>query len=817
MHCNYKHFLNNKLTYLAIALFFVSNTFAAKDCGDIYGKIVEKGNGNVLSFATISVQNNANKILGGAISGEDGKFSVSNIIFGECIIKVSFIGYKDTTFSVHINNESANIDLGAIALSSDAVTLTSAVVTARVPVIEQKLDKIVMNVADAVSTQGNNALEVLRKAPGISIDPSGNILLNGSGAQVWIDGRPSYLSGEELEALLSGTDASTIDKIEIIAHPSAKYDASGSGGIINIRTKRNFAKGLSGSVRAGYAAAPYSQYYQGSDGTLNVSYRGEKTNTSVTYSPRYDEHFSQFTSTTDLGNGLIVKGMTKNDAIQKSHSYKIANDFFLNKKNIVGIIISGLDKSSKENTYDPVTGNHIYLNNILKEEVKTGIDNTDNFGTISANLNYSHIFRENKELTVNADYGYYDMGKYSFQTNEYLDNAGNTSRAKDMLKSNSDQYINIKSVKLDYEQMLWNAGKLETGLKWAESRTDNDLIREDMIAGQWVRNGQLSSKFKYTEDVSAAYASISRQINSKWSAKAGLRAELTNANGDWISSDTVTTKHYLNIFPTAFVGYTPNEKLRLGLSYTYRIQRPKFDQLNPFREYIDASSSMEGNPDLDPEFSHEMSLSLGIGQHLSLSLNGQFTKNAIIQNANFNETTGEKMLLWDNFGNQSFLGGAVSITELPVTKWFSITANIFMANLSNQDAGYKKNSLFSQGYLNSAFILPNDYRIELSGWFQSGLPYGYFEVDPTGDLSIAAKKNLLGNKATISLNISDLLGTMRSRAKLNIGKLNDYNFESKWKSQQAIISFSYRFGQAKASRQRKVGEYEESKRVSSGN
>ena len=192
---------------------------AARNNGVITGKVSEKGDGTPLPFATISIQDKGNKVLGGATSGDDGKFLIDKVIYGNCIVKVSFIGFRDTTFNVNISEAAQTIDLGEIKLKSDAVTLNSAVVIAKIPIIEQKIDKIIFNVSEAVSTQGSNGLDILRKAPGVSIDPDGNILLNGSPVQVWIDGRPSNMNSQQLELLLSGTDAATIDKIEIMAHP----------------------------------------------------------------------------------------------------------------------------------------------------------------------------------------------------------------------------------------------------------------------------------------------------------------------------------------------------------------------------------------------------------------------------------------------------------------------------------------------------------------------------------------------------------------------------------------------------------------------
>ena len=807
----------NKFFALIISILIFSSAFGAKNNGIIVGKVTEKSNGNPLPFATVSIQNEEKKIVGGATTGDDGNFQINNLIFGKCNVKVSFIGFKDTTFVVDIKESANNVNLGVIKLSTDAIALQSALVVAKVPVIEQKLDKIVMNVSEAVSTQGSNALDVLKKAPGISVDPSGNILLNGAAVQVWIDGRPSNLSGAELEALLSGTDGSTIDKIEIISHPSAKYDAAGSGGIINIKTKKNFARGLSGSMKASYTAAPYTNYYQGADGSLNLNYRSDKTNTSITYSPRYNEFFENFYSKTNLGNGMIINGTTESDDFTRNHSFRVVNDIFLTKKDVLGVIVNGFIRNSNDFTNDAVTGSELLNNGVLVEKTKTGIDNDDIFDNISGNLNYTHTFKDNQEITLNADYGYYKIGKNSFQDNYFSDKDGIQTRVPSIFKSNSDQLINIMSLRADYEQPIFKTFKLETGIKWAQSNTNNDLIRQDQINNNWVINDPLSSKFDYKENISAAYLSLAKQFGTKWSLKAGLRGELTQATGEWISADTTTNKTYLDVFPTAFAGYTPNKNLRFGLSYTMRIQRPNFNQLNPFRMYIDASSSLEGNPNLNPQYNHQLSLSLGIKQHFSVSMHGQFMNGVIIQNAHFNPETGEKMLVWENFGKQSFVGGALSVTELSITKWLILNANVFVANVSNSTEGYESSSIFSNANFNAAFLLPKNFKIEAMGFAQSGIPYGYFLVEPTFELSLGIKKTIMDNKATIALNVSDILNSRENNVKLNSGILESYSFNSNYRSRQITLSFQYRFGQSKAMKTRKVGNTEEAARAGSGN
>jgi outer membrane receptor protein involved in Fe transport len=807
---------NKSITLILLTLLLSCSMVAAKNNGVISGKVIEKENGKALPYATISLHDLTEKVIGGTTSSDDGTFKINNLSAGECKVKVSFIGFKDTTFTVKIEENGNSVDLGILALAPDAVALKSAVVTAKVPVIEQKLDKIVMNVSEAVSTQGSNALDILKKAPGVSIDPSGNILLNGSAVQVWIDGRPSNLSGQELEAMLSGTDGSNIDKIEIIAHPSSKYDAAGSGGIINIKTKKNFAKGLSGSVRGSYNIAENDKIFHGTDGTLNLNYRGEKTNTSISYSPRYNQGFERMSTFTNMGSGVTLDGISDLRFDNTGQTLRISNDYFANKKNIFGFIVTGM--LSDGNLYlGEKSGSLLKRDGVLLEKTVSDIDGNDEFDYINTNLNYTRIFKEGQELTLNADYGYYDITKSSNQENQFYDINETVTRTPVIFRSNSLQYINILSFKIDYEQIMFKKYKVETGLKWARSITDNNLLREDFTAGSWVKNNQLSSLFMYNEDISAAYISAARQINEKISVKAGLRAEITEAKGEWISADTVSSKSYINLFPTLFLGYNPNKNLRFGLSYTLRVRRPNFRQLNPFRMYIDASNAIEGNPDLDPQYSNQISLSLGIKQHFSIALNGQFTDNAIIQSPYFNSQTGEKLIVWENFGKQNFMGASFSVTEYPVTKWLNLNANVFLASLSNSSGDYKSESLFSQAYMNTTFILPKNYKVEMIGTFQSGLPYGYFTVKPSGELSLGVKKGVMQNKGTISLMVNDILNTQNTRIRLDDGSIEEYTLRNNYKSQRVTITFSLRFGQAKAIKKRKVGELEEGSRVGTSN
>jgi hypothetical protein len=799
-----------------LAILVISTPLFAKNNITIYGKIIEKENGKALPFATIIIHSKEKKILSGTTSSLDGSFSLENTGEVDCELKISFIGFRDTTLTLSKESSANSINLGTIALSGDMIALNSAVITSRVPLIEQKLDKIVMNVAEAIITHGSDALEILKKAPGVSIDPSGKILLNGSPVEVWMDGRPSNMTGADLESLLSGTDGSTIDKIEIIAHPSSKYDAAGSGGIINIRTKRNFAHGVNGSFRAGYTAAPYEKYYHQSDATLVINNRGVKNSTSFTYSPRFSNGFNRFTTMTDMGDGSITHSNSMMLKTFNGHTIKLSNDYFASKKSIFGFVVSGSLRDFTDST-DSSTGSEFYKDGSMIGSVSTKIVSRYKFDNISANLNYTHIFRDNQEITINGDYFIYDQNRSSDQYNHYFGASGFINRDPVIFKTYSEQLIKILSIKSDYEHSFGDKTKMEAGAKWARSKTDNDLIWKDKTDEIWIPNISQSTLFYYTEDVSAGYVNISNKISPKFNIKAGLRAELTQSTGEWITADTVTKKQYLDLFPTIFAGYTPNKIIRTSLSYSMRIQRPNFEQLNPQRYYIDATSSAQGNPNIEPEYIHQLNLSLGISQHFNFGINARFTNNNIVQTPSFDPLTGDKLLTWDNFGKLNMIGINATITEFPVKKWLIINSNIFVSHIESTLESYSTRSLFTQGNLSMAILLPKDAKIELSGFYQSGLPYGFFNIKPKSDFTFGVKKGVFKSKGTISLLATDILGTNYNRVSLTDNVFKKYEFEQRGRSRRVTLTFSYRFGQGKALKQRKVGNIEESSRVNSGN
>lgn len=804
------------LVLIITLIILTSNTGLARINSIITGKVIENQTKAPLGFATVAVQNSEKKVVGGATTGDDGKFTIEKLDEGKYSLKVSFIGFRDTLIDIHIAKDNKTLDLGELKLSENSVAIKSAIVTAKVPLIEQKLDKIIMNISESAIALGSNATEIIRRAPGITVDSDGNLLLNGKPVQIWIDGRPSNLNGSALESLLESTDGSTIDKIEVIAHPSAKYDASGSGGIINIRTKKNFAMGVSGSIRATAHGGFYDKFYPAADGSLTLGYRTEKLNTTISYSPRINKSFNSFESKTEFTDEKRIESFTNLDRIQKSHNLRISTDYFINKKNIAGFIFNGSLSRQKDTSTDK-TENRLYFGDELVQRTKTFIINRFNYNNASLNLNYTHIFNEGTELTANADYYHYFMPDGTSQKNIYEDPSGIQIQSPNMFRSNSDQLIKIYSAKTDFESNVWKNGKLEAGIKYALSLTDNSLLREDFENGEWIKNSSFSSDFNYKETISAAYASMAIGITDKLNVKAGIRGELTQATGSWISADTITNKTYIDIFPTFFIGYNPGKNTRLSLSYTRRVQRPNFEQLNPQRFYIDSESYVTGNPEILPQYTNNINISAGFGKHFTIGLRADISKKAIVQNPGVDPITGEKLFVWENFGSNSTIGGTLSVTELPLNKWLTVTCNLFGGSMNSKNFDYSASNFFYNGTFRTTISLPFDTKFELSGFYQSKMTFGYLIVDQRTDVTLGLRKNILNNNATISLVATDIFKTHPSTVRINNNPDFKYDIFVDYRTQRVSLTFVYRFGQSKQPKARKVGISDEAGRVSTRN
>ena len=814
-----------RLILIAVsAIFFAAGAEAAgQNTSEVRGTVIDKRTGERLGWVTVALMRSDSTIVAGATCDDKGTYSIQTVP-GDYILKASLIGYVDQTRTVAVSV--GQNDMRILAMSEDSRMLSGATVTGKVKLVEMKMDRLVMNVSQSAFAQGSNALELIRKAPGVTIDKDGNVKLNGKSVRVWIDGRPAYLDGKGLEALLRSTSGSSIERFELMEHPSAKYDAEGQGGIINIKTKRNALAGLNGEV----GTDDGGMYFGKTDRFLlresvngAISYRTAKTNTFVSaYQGIYDMDIDM-----DVDNKLIRNGTPfriKALSLQKDRfsnwQVRFGNDWFIDKKNTLGVIVNipgsrNVMKSDRDHNVTTQTWDDKEL-----ERAESVTWNEEKSRQTNANVNFTHIFNEasNSEITFNLDY-YHNAGLTGNDQKTFTRTFGEGEWIPSTRYIDSDNKVNIWSAKADYEATVFNFARLEAGAKWALSKTGNTTVRTE--TGPSAIDSE--TRFRYRENIGAAYVSMAAQFGPKWSAKAGLRGEYTNSFGDWISAGDKSRRSYFDLFPTVFVGFTPSASLRFSLSYTRRIQRPDYNTLNPVENYIDAHTYTVGDPDLRPSYSDAVSLSSGFGQHFSVSASFSHSGGMFSQSPELKEN-GDQLLTWVNYGRQNMVGLTLNMTELPLTKWLAWTLSCTGLYSDARTAGMERNDTYTLScYSCLTFNLPKDWKVQLDGFYRTPMAYGYFRLHELYSMNIGVKKTMLDNRLTISANLDDVLRSACTNldclgfgSGTALGEMVSSYIGQKYYSQVARIGVSWRFGKAQQMRSRKVGSIDEASRIGGG-
>ena len=786
-----------------------------------------------IPFATVSVLSSDSTLLTGAITDEDGHYSIE-IPARAYIIQASFVGYH-TAFGGP-----------DFVLHEETERLAEVEVKAKKPLIERQMDKLVVNVSASPLSAGSNGNDILRRSPGVRIDKDGNITVNGKAVEVWIDGKPSYLSGQQLKAMLDGTDGNTIEKIEIISNPSAKYDASGSGGIINIKTKRNMMRGLNGMLSAGYGGMHYGdvkRWLNMDMVSLNLNYRGEKTYTFGQLTQVFAQQDVDFETgrtmpATETSKAMKNYSMSGYNIDFQYYMLKVGNDWYIDSVNTFGFILQVPYMNIHQNILDG--RNYAYtIQGTDTLHSKTTTDTRTGAPQHTANLNFTHTFNEEleRELTINVDYNRYNTKTHNFQETDYIGvkNIG--------LDIHSKQIVDIYSAKLDFQTKFWQTGMIECGVKYTLSSTDNNMTTDSILNGSPLPTAK--SDFLYREHVAAAYISVGKQFGPHWSVKLGIRGEYTYSHGDWSSADTVINKSYFNPFPTAYIGYTSNplgklqQPISVSASYTRRIKRPNYWMLNPFVTYIDAYTYQKGNTELSPEFNNDVELNFSWTQYLNLTFNFAHTQDMFSPRTTI-LPTGMGEMKYTNFGTCTTHGGNISLTELPIVPkyttgedgkrtmqgaWLALTINAGWYHFLNKS--YEKNAEGKPiyelgnhyGYVGGTLsaYLPKDWIMTLDGNWSSPMTTGYDRQGSTYYMSFGVRKMYMAKGLIFNLNVQDLLRSMVFRSE----SMNQAKGYSSWytntvRQQRVMFSLTWMFGQYQQHKNRKVGDLDELNRLGGG-
>ena len=793
--------------------------------------IVSNAQGDPMPFVTISVLAQDSTLLTGAITDDNGKYAVE-VNVPNYIIQASYIGYQ-TAFGGP-----------DFVLREETERLEEVEVKAKKPLIERQMDKLVVNVSASPLAAGSNGNDILRRAPGVRIDKDGNITVNGKSVEIYVDGKPSYLSGQQLKAMLDGTDGNTIEKIEIISNPSAKYDASGQGGIINIKTKRNMMKGLNGMLSAGYGGMYFSdvkRWLNQEMVSLMLNYRGEKTYTFGQLTQVYAENDIDFESYRETP---LLKNYSYShyDMNFQYYMLKVGNDWYIDSVNTLGFILQVPYMNVRQSILPD--DNNAYTIDKTLADTTTSITNSSNrlqAPQHTANLNYTHTFSEalERELTVNVDYNRYNNGASNYQQTAYSKPLAGYGYQSLGLDIKSRQIVDIYSAKLDFQTKFWETGMIECGVKYGLSTTNNNMTTDSIIDG--ARIPTKPSDFIYDEHVAAAYISVGKQFGEHWSVKLGLRGEYTYSHGNWKSADSITNKSYFDPFPTAYVGYTskPLGKLQqpiaVSASYTRRIKRPNYWMLNPFKSYVDAYSVQLGNTELKPEFNNDVELHFSWTQYLNMTFNFAHTQDMFSSKVTI-MPDGMGYSKWINFGTCTTHGGNLSLTELPLVPkfddehkvngaWLALTVNAGWLHFINKSYDKQANGqpVFENrshyGYAGGTLsaYLPKDWTITFDGNWSSPMATGYNRSGSTYFLSFGVRKMYMAKGLIFSLNVQDLARSL-SFSTEDMGQGAGYHSWNKntIRQQRVMLAITWMFGQYQQHKYRKVGDMDELNRLGGG-
>ncbi|MES2772974.1 MAG: outer membrane beta-barrel family protein [Bacteroidota bacterium] len=814
-----------KILVVLVALITVASAHAKQQATRIYG-IINNADDKPVDGATVTLlQLPAKKVMKINITNAKGEFEFENVKEGSYQVTVSAVGYDaaaSETLTVAATQEALSVTIKPLAPAQK--NLGNVVVEGKKNMVENKIDRMVVNVDAMISNAGGSALDVLEKSPGIAVDRDGNISLKGKqGVIILIDGKQTYMGSADLANYLRNMASNQLDQVEIMTQPPAKYDASGNSGLINIKTKKNKQNGFNGNLSLAYVQANYPK----SPNSISINWRKNKINLFANYGFSYFEGFSELTLNRNFKNttgniNSVFDQTSFQQFISRNHNLKTGLDFSASKNTTFGVVLTGnynARDNFSESRSDIMNGN----NQLDSFNLSGSRDHSQwkNFGT---NFNFRHLLNnKGREITADADYVWYNSVNNQ-RSNNYMYFPNNTPTQNPfLLNGNLPSDIKIYSLKADYTHPIKEGESFEAGVKSSLVKTDNNAIYTlfNVISGKWESDVARSNHFLYDENINAIYGSYKKQFK-KWGVQAGLRVENTNGKGNQKTNNSTFKRNYTQVFPTVYVSHTLNDKNSLTLSYGRRIDRPNYQDMNPFQYFLDQFTFRQGNPYLLPQFSHNIELSHTFMGKLVTTLNYTNTTDIINDVLKQNDTTKVTFQTKENIAKRTNLGLSVSYNN-NITKWYMIS--VYFNAFNNHFTGVVNNVPLDVSIASYMFNLNNQFRFnkgwgaEMSGFYRSKTQEaGVIVANPMGVISFGASKQILKTKGSLKLALNDPFWIQKFSGYTKYGNI-DVKIKSKWDNRRIALTFTYRFGkqtQQQAPRRRAGSAQDEQNRVGGG-
>jgi len=804
------------ILYVAIFLAFLSAPLLSFSQTKISGSVMSQKQQPLTGANVLLLKAGDSTLVKGSSTTKDGSFSFENVKAGNYLVMATSVGFTNTYLpDVRINPSQPALDLKTILLAEEVLELQQVNVQSRKPLLEQKIDRLVVNVKNSITSAGSTALDVLERSPGVIVNRQANSISMGGkdGVMIMINGKISYIPASSLVQMLSGMNAGTIDRIELITTPPANLDAQGNAGYINIVLITNPDFGFSGSISAtmGYGDGEFPT------ANMNFNYRKNKVNLFGDYSFMMDKRkpvISNYRRVVQQGD--VRESYTETDRFptRTNHNIRLGLDYQINKKTMMGILVAAyINKYSMHETIS----NYNYINSQPDTLVVTNNKETNNWRHEMGNINLQHTFKAGEMISFDIDYLLYH-NKQPFEYNNNYYDGQQQFLFTENVRTNKKTPINFWVGKMDYTKKLGHKVSMEAGVKFTFSRFDNEVMVERSKNNSWQIDSNYISDATLKENISAAYMAYNINPDEKTTLKLGLRYEYINSNLGTATEKDIVDRHYGRLFPVFFISRKIKDDQTINFSYGRRINRPTFNDMAPFIFFFDPNTFFSGNPALQPSISETVKADYTYKKML-FSLSYSYDDNSIaIFQTRIDPVTNKQIIFSENL---DYLQTVSLVAALPfnINKWWSMQNNIigtwqqvsteydhvpFTVQLANLNIRTTQN-----------WQLPKNYSIELSAFYQTASIFGRYKVEPYGEVDLGIQKKLKNNNERLRLAVTDIFSTFKFVWKTNTDTGNYSKTNLQFRKATIGLTYSRNFGRntVKTARNRNTGSAEERNRV----
>lgn len=807
------------LTVAFLSLFYMSGIAQTRPA--ISGRVTDDA-GKPLPGATIMLKHAKDtQLVKATVSDTVGHFRLETPPPGKYLLQTSFITYQTRYLPLTLPGNGQHTSLLISLLPTDK-HLQGVTIKGRKPGITIDPGKTTVNVAQSTVAQSQSAFELLKDIPGVTVNKDGEISVRGKkGVTVMLDGELVNMSASQLKNLLKSTPGTTIQQIEVLNNPPASMDAAGNAGVLNIVFRKKVQKGFSGTITSGVGWGQYAK----TDHTIAMNYGTGKWNLAGSYAFSFDRSWYQDSTHRDLsenGKPYFMEQVQRYPERLTSHTARLGIDRFLGDHHTISLQLA-MEKNAVPYSVPGMT--RFFGEKGLVDSTTSQVNNSLNPQTnITGSLQYKWKVREGRNFSASLHTARLRTDAEDLYTVENRNSKGELSRPVNIFRNRYPGSMDFYTFRSDYLQEIrinnQKAGKWETGIKGSTAATRYEQITDDKKDAQWIRDTRQSNRFRFREDILAAYASGELNIK-KWELMAGLRTEYTNTTGDSASDRTLVQRNYWSLFPNVRVGYKASDNYKISLSYNRRIERPDYQAMNPAVRVWDPYTLETGNPYLKPQFSNDISLSQQFFKYVDLVAGYNLVTDAILFVVTRPEGALQAVNTNVNAARQHNYYASLSF-PLPLPDWWqnynSIYINVAKYNTQLIGQHFDEKAVSFGFSINNSITLPADLTLELNGWYTGGGLYGNMRYRPMAEVSLGISKQLWEEKANIGFSLSDIFYNNVYRADIAGKETPPMYFQSKYESRVAKFTFTWRFGKKQGAKNETVEEKEEEEtRLPKGN